>query len=500
MKHACLESRHSSRLRSVFARDMPSRVPHRQKVAIIGSGMAGLVTAYLLRNDTSGRFDVEIFERVGGALCHCQTNSNKRWAIQQDKVSLDSASLTLPTEYRIHSEKHRVDLPMRAFADGYYTYLVRMYNYLGVHYASPRFTYTLSSSLHGARNKTRPYFIHSSNHHQIPPLRPETLSLGSWLLELVYLVVCYSWFTACCFLVRPKAAAGPETDETFRQYLEKIMLPRYYVKYYLLPLMSSVTTCPHDALLDFPAMDIIEYEKKTFRQPHYTIVGGVRTIQTNLSKGQRINLLSTVTTVQNVGAKTRVSWKDGKTGNLNSALYDHVIMAVTPNVVGSIYSPLRGAMAAVPTVQVPTVVHFDSARLSGCHHSVQGRVYSDPNGQTSQPIHMCSNTNATESTHEYSPSVFITTSPIVPIDPDKILHSVTFTRVLRTPESRDLLRRIFGENEHELNTGKAMNYWRNGDENVWLVGGWCWDGMVMLEGCILSAMRVANSVGVDIPW
>jgi NADPH-dependent glutamate synthase beta subunit-like oxidoreductase len=55
------------RQEQIFARDMPSPVLHRRKVAVIGSGMAGLVTAYLLKNDTSGRFDVEIFETVGGA-------------------------------------------------------------------------------------------------------------------------------------------------------------------------------------------------------------------------------------------------------------------------------------------------------------------------------------------------------------------------------------------------------------------------------------------------
>jgi hypothetical protein len=417
--------------------------------------------------------------------------------IQQDKVSLDSASLTIPTDDINYSEKHRVDLPMRAFADGYYTYLKRMYDYFGVQYGSPRFIYTLSSSPQAASNRIRPYFIHSSNNHQVPPLRPESLSWGSWLLELAYLAVCYYWFTACCFLVRPKAT---EADETFRQYLERIMLPGYYVEKYVLPLMSSVTTCPHDALLNFPAIDLIEYEKRTFRQPHYTIVGGVRTIQTHLSKGQKTRFLSTVTAVQNVGAKTKVAWRDEKTGQPDSALFDHVIMAVTPDVVGSIFPPLRKAMAAVPTVQVPTVVHFDSARLDDCNQSVQGRIPCDRNGKVSQPIHMCSNTNATESTHEHASSVFITTSPIVPINPDKILHSVTFTRVLRTPESRQLLCRIFGEQAPGYSTEKAPKCWQNGDGNIWLAGGWCWDGMVMLEGCIFSAMRVADSLGVDVPW
>ena len=36
----------------------------KQKVAIVGSGMAGLVTAYLLHNDLRERYSVTIFESV----------------------------------------------------------------------------------------------------------------------------------------------------------------------------------------------------------------------------------------------------------------------------------------------------------------------------------------------------------------------------------------------------------------------------------------------------
>lgn len=36
----------------------------RTTVAIIGSGMAGLVTGYLLKQDQSQQFDVQVFEMV----------------------------------------------------------------------------------------------------------------------------------------------------------------------------------------------------------------------------------------------------------------------------------------------------------------------------------------------------------------------------------------------------------------------------------------------------
>ena len=43
---------------------MTANEPRRNHVAVIGTGMAGLVIAYLLRNDTRGRFEVEVFEKV----------------------------------------------------------------------------------------------------------------------------------------------------------------------------------------------------------------------------------------------------------------------------------------------------------------------------------------------------------------------------------------------------------------------------------------------------
>lgn len=415
-------------------------------------------------------------------------------------MSLDSASLTIPSDHCKDSVPDRVDLPMRAFADGYYKNLKRMYDYFGIQYASPRFIYTLSSLPRIASDKIRPYFIHSSNNHQLPPSKPENNSWGSWLVELVYLTFCYYWFTACCFWIRPKINVESSVEESFRQYLERIGLPQYYIKYYLLPLISSVTTCSHDALLEFPAIDLVEYEKRTFRQPHYTIEGGVHKLQTKLSTGLKVRFRSTVTAVQNTRGKVKVTMRDEHTGFLDSALFDHVIMAVTPDVVGLIFPPLESVMAAVPTTRVLSVVHHDYTRFSTCRQYVRGRIPFDHRGRASQPIHMCSNAYATESTHEHPCSVLITTSPIISVRPTHILHSVTFTRVLRTPTSRQLLNRVFGANELECRDDNLKSCWRNGDGNVWLVGGWCWDGMVMLEGCVASAIRVADSLGVEVPW
>lgn len=36
----------------------------KQTVVVVGSGMAGLVTAFLLQQDKKGRYDVQLFETV----------------------------------------------------------------------------------------------------------------------------------------------------------------------------------------------------------------------------------------------------------------------------------------------------------------------------------------------------------------------------------------------------------------------------------------------------
>jgi hypothetical protein len=249
--------------------------------------------------------------------------------------------------------------------------------------------------------------------------------------------------------------------------------------------------------MDFPAIDLVDYERRTFRRKHYTVLGGVQRVQARLSKDQATTLGAKVTAVENVGTKVQVSWIDTHDEQPTSRLFDHVIMGVTPDVVGAIFQPLRSAMAAVPTTIVQSIIHRDFTKILNASKSIWTQVSLNTSESAPQPIHMCSNGKATESIHEHPSSALITTYPIAPIDPEKVVYTATFTRVLRSSASRQIVNQIFGK---PRSTDEKSQLWRNGDGNVWLVGGWCWDGMVMLEGCLASATRVANALDVEVPW
>ena len=94
----------------------------------------------------------------------------------------------------------------------------------------------------------------------------------------------------------------------------------------------------------------------------------------------------------------------------------------------------------------------------------------------------------------------MTTCPFTSIDPSLTIHSASFTRVLRTPQSKRIVSNLFDNVPVRYRDEKLLPEWKNGDGGVYLVGGWCWDGMVLLEGCVVSAMRVADAFGVEVPW
>jgi hypothetical protein len=460
---------------------MEERKPIR--VAIVGSGMAGLVTAYLLHRDRLRRYEVTVFE------------SGKT-------LSLDSASVSLPRS--VSETDERIDLPMRAFAGGYYNNLKAMYDFLGVRYKSQPFLFEFARTRADQKSHPDPsssYFIHASNLHQMPPPRPKNVSLFAYLVEVVNLLACYAWFSFCCIFIAPRAGPG-RMSESLNKYLKRICLPEYFVTYYLLPLMSSVTTCPHETLLAFPASDLTEYKRMTNGAPHYTVLNGVKGVQEKLARGIDYKLSAVVSAVRPTGNAVKIDWHkdEASRAEVFEDYFDRVVLAVAPDVVSQVFDPLGRAMRRIPTINVRSVVHIDKRHF--CSATPQRQEKADDSAQliylrtSTEPI------RRTESIHVQPCGALVTTCPFTPIDSGLEIQSASFTRVLRTPESQQIVNSIFSDTyRHPIpRDEKSVPPWKNGDGNVWLVGGWCWDGMVLLEGCVVSAMIVADAFGVEIPW
>ncbi|WQF83637.1 Putative amine oxidase, FAD/NAD(P)-binding domain superfamily [Colletotrichum destructivum] len=486
------------------------------RVALVGTGLAGLTTAYLLQNDEQRRYAVTLFE-------------------QAESLSFDSASVAIRDERSGHVE--RVDLPMRALAGGYYANVMRMYDHLGIPYHPIRFLFSFAKALparspeataagktpanpEGAGRAPGEYFVHASNLHQIPPW-PGSRGVLAHLIEILYLIVCQFWFTVACFLVRPHTEWADGGGETLDEYFRRIWLPRRYVTHYLLPLMSSVSTCSHDEMLAFPASDVVNYKRLTHGQQHYTVCGGVHQVEGRLAAEMKdVRLGACVAEVAPTSdGKVRIRWQSTSSGlePLLEDVFDRVILAVSPDVAGRIFSPLRETLGSIPTTRVEssvlrpsnstpsqqplTLVEDESSHPKACSHH---------RGSAIPPQVICLRTDftaeevRTEALHKMPGGTVVSTCPLDPqADAKRVLRTARFTRTLRTTESRAAIRRIMGEarrSDKKTDPVQGAENWVNGQDNVWLTGAWCWDGMVLLEGCLVSAMRIANDFGVKVPW
>lgn len=558
-------------------------------VAIIGTGLAGLATAYALARD--GRFAVDVFEA-------------------RDSPGLDAASVTLKDT--ADDSLHRVDLPMRSFAGGYYERLLQLYRHLGVRYTEQGFFFAFENApgatpgrdagfrdadeeekMHDGNTATndddddddggKTYFCHHSGLSALPP-RPATTSLLAHAARCVCLLLCYFWFTVCVFCVAPRH------DEDLAAYLRRIRLPGAFCRGYLLPLMSAVATCSHAALLAVPAADVVGYKRLTHRRPHYSVIGGVHEAEDRLVAccegtgrvrflfGKRV--FSAEPVGDGGGRGVEVRWseieEDGPAVVVayRSKRFDKLVFATPPDVVGSLYARLRAEMMHIPTARIvtavarprlsssPTTTHYNhpANRLLPPRRGEEGRLILATNGNATREklrIHANGRANQvesitlrtdfasgkTEAAHQVSCGAVVITNPLSPRDDhedddhskDKhgttdvgagagagkatIIHRTCFTRVLRTVSSRRAVNWIFssrgkqqwqrqcqeprllghdeeGSEDHDLDHVA----WRNGDDGIYLVGGWCWDGMVLLEGCVVSAARVAEEMGATVPW
>ncbi|KAM6510841.1 hypothetical protein FSOLCH5_011286 [Fusarium solani] len=473
-----------------------------KRVAVIGTGLAGLTTAYLLRSDEQERYSVTLFE-------------------QADRLSFDSASVTVKNEETELTE--RIDLPMRANAGGYYDHLLRMYHHLRIPLHPTRFLFVFAKAFptnsDGTNRPDESYFVHASNLHQMPPPWPGNRSVLAHIIEILYLIVCQFWFTLACFLVSPLEghATASGYSESLADYLERIRLPRRYTSHYLLPLLSGVSTCSHDELLAFPASDIVNYKKRSHGQHHYTVCGGVSQVQARLTKDvEDVNLNSRVIEAvpSSDGESVVVRWQSTVDGSsrIEEQVFDRVVLAVSPDVAGAIFKPLRPTLERLPTRRVESsvlkpqtganmcVVEDSDKSVSSCMHHLADTSPSET--ITLRTLFPKSDSARTEALHTMPSRVVVSTCPL---QEDQELKATTlrrarFTRTLRSTEGQALVQQLVGDSRSAKKEDDTAAAWVNGQDNVWLAGAWCWDGMVLLEGCVVSAMRIASDFGVAIPW
>ncbi|KAF8323145.1 hypothetical protein DL93DRAFT_2147213 [Clavulina sp. PMI_390] len=374
------------------------------KVAIVGSGLAGLAAAHLLSsaNDSNDdvHFDVHIFEKASA-------------------IGMDAYSIDVKTPDGIQ----KVDVPMRAFQGGYYPNLIALYRSLGVQLRVSNFSYSFSW-LEFAQNTTnlalRPHLIYDgasgrggismpsrwfSNDDDAWRATPSKASsfisnlsrtiffvLPKILVSLLFL------FHLALFFLRLHALSVPmlfrqDSTETLAEWTSRTAPSNWiaraigldtawlnFVDFIVVPLFSAVCTAPAQDIYQHPVNEILgmlcfifqsdhqpltrhfsaEYVILTLGTNHYVVNAGVQDAIHRITKPipkSNIHLSSTITSISHdphEPSTSIITFEGGRSGSSSIGGFEHVILATQANQAIPLLASLRDSYDTHPTLQKST--------------------------------------------------------------------------------------------------------------------------------------------------
>ncbi|EIN13202.1 hypothetical protein PUNSTDRAFT_94195, partial [Punctularia strigosozonata HHB-11173 SS5] len=266
-------------------------MPRTVKVAVIGSGLAGLTAAYMLSTEPPQggvKFEVHLFE-------------------QSSTLGMDAHSVSIPTGG--HGHESRIDVPMRSFQGGYYRRLIALYRHLGVRFRPTDFSYSFSfltsdrrittsliyNGASGLRGLGIASSLRSSDKHNRPLDRLR--AAASTYLSFALLCLLFLWnYVRLVALSAPAFRPRDAHRMSFRAWSDATVprapLARWlgldahwraFTRDTLVPLFSAVCTASATDVLDHPAEEFLDYIWLTLFTHHYVASDGVRDVVARLA-------------------------------------------------------------------------------------------------------------------------------------------------------------------------------------------------------------------------
>ena len=312
-------------------------IPEGRRVAVIGSGVAGLSAAYVLnRQDSVTLFEADA--RLGG---HAHTH---------DVPQAGGPVLGIDTGFIVHNERT-------------YPTLLRLFAELGIETQDSEMSMSVRCDgcgleYAGARAKGR----------GILP-RPSTLLRGRYLLMLIEVMRFYR--KARALLAEEVNAGGPEL--TLGEFLAREKFSSYFISHFMTPIVSAVWSCDPTTALAYPARYLFTFLGHhgllgVSGSPQWrTVTGGSRTYVDKLAATlPDIRLSSPVTGVRRHADGVELTIMTG-TGTPATETFDAVVIATHPaqalGMLTDASAAERDALGGMPYSVNHTVFHRDAAVL-----------------------------------------------------------------------------------------------------------------------------------------
>jgi len=418
------------------------------KLAVIGTGIAGLSSAWLLKN----LYDVTVYESQARAGMGVHT-----------------------IDYVSNGIENRIDIPLRIFCRGYYDNLLALYKEIGVEVLASDHAGIFT----GGDGKV---ILHYGNADfgfgNFTYLKGRNiLNSHAWKI---------GWKSHQFFnrATRDIANRGDLKDLNFGEYLQDAGADQDFVDTILLPMMSVTCTCDYQTVRDYPADIILEYLTCGVHELGImSAANGVDDIVPRLLTDVDLRTSCAVAKIEKGDASIDITTIHGDT-----EIFDQVIVAAQAQQAAMMLSGFdeqKNLLQTVPFESSEMSVHTDTEILPDTVSDVSPVSYHLPTGSNRAEVSV-DLVKAIPRLNKQQ-TVFQTWNPIQPIAANKELARVKFTRPAVTRESRAAI-------------GKLRDYQLQRNNRLWFCGSYMADKIPLLEAAVDSSVAIAEKLGAVIPW
>ena len=418
-----------------------------QRIAVVGAGISGLASAWLL----SRRHQVTLFE--AGNYLGGHTNT---------------------VDVTLEGKTHPVDTGFLVFNEKTYPNLIAMFALLGVDSVETEMSFAVSlenPDLEWAGSNLATVFGQKRN-----LVRRQFWAMLSDILRFNRESV--AWL-----------ATHPDNQRSLRDFLGAGRYSSAFADWYLLPMAAAIWSCPTGQMLDMPLATFIRFCSnhgllQVFDRPLWrTVKGGGREYVNKIAEQlDDIRLACPVAAITREGKGLCVHHAAG------SEFFDQVVLACHSDqaltLLGQTASaPQREVLAAVRYQSNRAVLHTDPALLPRDRKLWSAWNYFAGNGEPGeQPVAVSYLINRLQPLPFATP-VVVTLNPA------------------REPEATKVIAEF--DYAHPIFDGPAIAAQQKlagiqGEGGIWLAGAWGSYGFH--EDGLKSALLVANGLGVRAPW
>ncbi|UIZ99178.1 FAD-dependent oxidoreductase [Acinetobacter johnsonii] len=415
-------------------------------IAVIGSGMAGLATARILKD---AGHNITIFEALTGR-------------------GMDSHS----TEF----EGGLIDAPLRVMNPHLWKNTLSLATYLGIK-TYPVRTYMACSWLFEDRTET--WLTTTRSRIGNFPIINNRKGLQQYGWRLVKGMLQLK--TAIAKFFKSK-----DQDITLAEFINQHDIEEVFWHGAVMPVLYTICTCNPKTIGEWPAKPLLIFLRQlTDGDALLRIQGGTPALVDKLIENINIQSGSAISKVTEQGDKVLVENNKGE-----QQLFDRVVVATPTTKIEELLDPVQFAddialLKQFRFEQGQLVIHTDPSVMPPKRKDWSVLSYMMDRKFTRQQFTVW--LNSVEPSLVGKNAVFQTWQPVTEIDPKKVISTVTLTRAVVDSQTVALNKEL--QQRH-----------KSANRKVFFCGSWSCDGLPILESAVTSAMHIAEIFGAPLPF